>query len=382
MGDLFRDGGCVCGDRAVTQKLFYALQWQIEICRTKNNVPQSLFCDLSVVGYFSDQHAGKVNFAVQECSMKRLTFFLTILIAASLACNASQPTVEIQPTETATSSPVENEAALPSNEFDSSKLGTVEQDVTYCTMDGVALKMDVYYPSENTGRFAVTMFVHGGGWSSGDKSKGAGVAELPELQKAGFLAVSVNYRLAPDYEFPAMIEDVKCAVRSLRAHADKYNLDPNRIGVFGGSAGGHLVSMLGVTDESAGFDVGEYLGQSSRVQAVVDMFGPADLTANIANDSETVQNAFGNFDLALASPVTYVSADDPPFLILHGEKDPLVPISQSEELLAKLQAAGVPAELVRVANAAHGFKPVGGEISPSREEIVQLTVKFFEEMLK
>ncbi|MEB2334969.1 MAG: alpha/beta hydrolase [Anaerolineaceae bacterium] len=314
--------------------------------------------------------------------MKRLTFFLTILIAASLACNASQPTVEIQPTETATSSPVENEAALPSNEFDSSKLGTVEQDVTYCTMDGVALKMDVYYPSENTGRFAVTMFVHGGGWSSGDKSKGAGVAELPELQKAGFLAVSVNYRLAPDYEFPAMIEDVKCAVRSLRAHADKYNLDPNRIGVFGGSAGGHLVSMLGVTDESAGFDVGEYLGQSSRVQAVVDMFGPADLTANIANDSETVQNAFGNFDLALASPVTYVSADDPPFLILHGEKDPLVPISQSEELLAKLQAAGVPAELVRVANAAHGFKPVGGEISPSREEIVQLTVKFFEEMLK
>ncbi|MBE7535344.1 MAG: alpha/beta hydrolase [Anaerolineales bacterium] len=314
--------------------------------------------------------------------MKRLTFFLTILIITSLACNASRPTVEIPPTETATSSPVENEAALPSNEFDSSKLGTVERDVTYCAMDGVALKMDVYYPSENDGRFAVTMFVHGGGWSSGDKSKGAGATELPALQKAGFLAVAINYRLAPEYVFPAMIEDAKCAVRFLRAHADEYNLDPNRIGVFGGSAGGHLVSMLGVTDESAGFDVGEYLDQSSRVQAVVDMFGPADLTASVANDSETVRNAFGNFDLALASPVTYVSADDPPFLILHGEKDPLVPMAQSEELLAKLQAAGVPAELVQVANAAHGFKPVGGEISPSREEIVQLTVVFFEEMLK
>ncbi len=314
--------------------------------------------------------------------MKRLTFFLTILIVASLACNASQPTVEIQPTETATSSPVENKTALPSNEFDSSKLGTVENDVKYCTMDGVELKMDVYYPSENSGRFAVTMYVHGGGWSSGDKSKGAGGLEIPELQKAGFLVVSVNYRLAPEYQFPAMIEDVKCAVRYLRAHANEYNLDPNRIGVFGGSAGGHLVSMLGTTDESAGFDVGEYLDRSSRVQAVVDMFGPADLTVDFEGGGETVRRAFGDFDFALASPVTYVTADDPPFLILHGEEDSLVPIEQSEELLAKLQAAGVPAELVPVANAGHGFKPVGGEISPSREEISQMIVSFFEERLR
>lgn len=288
----------------------------------------------------------------------------------------------IQPQKTATNSPVENGAALPSNEFDSSKLGTVEKNVTYCTMDGVALKMDVYYPSENSGRFAVAMYVHGGGWQKGDKGGGAGETEFLELQKAGFLVTAVNYRLAPEYQFPAMIEDVKCAVRYLRAHADTYNLDPNRTGVFGGSAGGHLVSMLGVTDESAGFDVGEYLDQSSRVQAVVDMFGPADLTTSSANDSETVRNAFGNFDLVLASPVTYVTADDPPFLILHGEKDPLVPMAQSEELLAKLQAAGVPAELVRVTNAGHGFKPIGGEISPSREEISQRIVSFFEQTLK
>lgn len=319
--------------------------------------------------------------------MKRLTFFLAVLIVASLACSAtqSQPIAvggETQPAETATQSEVQNETVFPSDEFDSSKLGTLERDVTYCTMDGVELKMDVYYPSENNGRFAVTMFVHGGGWSSGDKSKGAGAAELPELQRAGFLAVAVNYRLAPDYVFPAMIEDAKCAVRFLRAHADEFNLDPNRIGVFGGSAGGHLVSMLGTTDESAGFDVGEYLDQSSRVQAVVDMFGPADLTVDLEGGGETVRRAFGDFDLTLASPVTYASADDPPFLILHGEEDSLVPISQSEELLAKLQAAGVPAELVPVANAAHGFKPVGGEISPSREEISRRIVSFFEEVLK
>lgn len=106
------------------------------------------------------------------------------------------------------------------------------------------------------------------------------------------------------------------------------------------------------------------------------------MTTSSANDSETVRNAFGNFDLVLASPVTYVTADDPPFLILHGEKDPLVPMAQSEELLAKLQAAGVPAELVRVTNAGHGFKPIGGEISPSREEISQRIVSFFEQTLK
>ena len=324
--------------------------------------------------------------------MKRLFLFITLLVVASIACNASQsqPSAATQPVETATSpTPAlsadegsQNEAGTSSSAFDSSKLGTVESDVTYCTVDGVALKMDVYYPFENRERFAATMFVHGGGWRKGDKSGGAGEMEFAELQQAGFLVVSVNYRLAPEYEFPAMIEDVKCAVRSLRAHADEYNLDPNRIGVFGSSAGGHLVAMLGTTDESAGFDVGEYLDQSSRVQAVVDMFGPVDLTVAVATDSETVQNAFGSFDLALASPVTYVSADDPPFLILHGEEDALVPIAQSEELLAKLQAAGVQAELVPVANAGHGFKPVSAQIIPAREEIVQLTVTFFEEMLK
>ena len=315
--------------------------------------------------------------------MKRLSIFITLLAVVSLACNRtqSQPTAAgVEPVETQPT--VQNEAVLPSSEFDSSKLGTVAKDITYCTVDGVELKMDVYYPSENIGRFPVTMYVHGGGWSSGDKAQGAGVVEISELQQAGFLVVSVNYRLAPEYEFPAMIEDVKCAVRSLRAHADEYNLDPNRIGVWGGSAGGHLVNLLGTTDESAGFDVGEYLEYSSRVQAVVDMFGPADLTVQFEGGYESASRVFGGFDAALASPVTYVTADDPPFLMLHGEKDALVPIEQSDILLAALQAAGVPAELVPVANAGHSFKPNGGQISPSRKEITQLVVTFFEEALK
>jgi acetyl esterase/lipase len=285
----------------------------------------------------------------------------------------SQPGMVIETETQATETP---------SAFDSSKLGTVEKNITYCVVDGVELKMDVYYPAVNNGLFPVTMYVHGGGWRTGNKAVGTGHADIPALQNAGFLVVSVDYRLAPDYKFPAMIEDVKCAVRSLRAHASQYNLDPERIGVWGTSAGGHLVAMLGTTDESAGFDVGEYLEYSSRVQAVVVMFGPADLTVGLGEGGNRAQIIFGDFDLGLASPVTYVSADDPPFLILHGEKDTTVNIRQGEILLAALEEAGVPAELVPVANAGHSFQPDGGPISPSREEITQMVVEFFEKQLK
>ena len=316
--------------------------------------------------------------------MKRLSFFITLLAILALACSLpGKPSAATQPIETAASPQITNEAGSSSSEFDSSKLGTVEKDITYCTVNGVELKMDVYYPSSSDGLFPVTMYVHGGGWSKGDKSEGAGAMEIDSLQRAGFLVAAVNYRLAPKYKFPAMIEDVKCAVRSLRAHAKEYNLDPNRIGVYGGSAGGHLVSLLGTTDAGAGFDVGEYLDQSSRVQAVVDMFGPTDLSAQFEGGYENARRVFGDFDAALASPVTYVSADDPPFLILHGEQDMLVPIEQSEILLAALQAVNVPAELVRVIHAGHSFKPEDGKtIVPSRREIAQRVVDFFMEHLK
>jgi len=312
--------------------------------------------------------------------MKRLYFFFTLLGITALACNLQgKPSAATQPIETATQLPVMSEAG----EVDPAKIGTVERDVTYCTVDGVELKMDVYYPALNQGAWAVTMYVHGGGWSSGDKAQGTGVMEFPILQHAGFLVVSVNYRLAPEYVFPAMIEDVKCAVRYLRAHAIEYNLDPNRIGVWGGSAGGHLVALLGAADESAGFDAGEYLDQSSRVQAVVDMFGPTDLTVQFEGGYENASRVFGGFDAALASPVTYVSSDDPPFLMLHGDADKLVPIEQSEIMLAALQAVGVPAEMVTVTNAGHSFKPEDGQsISPSRRELAQMVLEFFEGMLK
>jgi acetyl esterase/lipase len=273
--------------------------------------------------------------------------------------------------------------------IDPNKLGTVDRDVTYGTADGVALKMDVYYPEAAEGAVPAVIYVHGGAWIGGDKREGAGATEIPELISRGYLVAAVNYRLAPEYKFPAQIEDVKCAVRFLRANAATYGIDPGHIGAWGRSAGGHLVALLGVTDVNAGFEgSGGYANQSSRVQAVVDMFGPTDLTAIFQGaDPQLLQAVFGttnrNSDtVKRASPVTWVSSDDPPFLILHGEKDTLVPPSQSKILYERLIAAGVPATLVIVENAGHGFAPAGGTIDPSRTEITVLVADFFDQYLK
>ena len=276
-----------------------------------------------------------------------------------------------------------------STAVDIARLGKVAYDVTYGMADGVALKMDIYYPKMTYGAVPAILYVHGGGWTKGDKRAGAGSTEIPELVSRGYLVAAINYRLAPQYKFPAQIEDVKCAVRFLRANAANYGIDPDHIGAWGGSAGGHLVALLGVTDAAAGFEGnGGYADQSSRVHAVVDMFGPTDLSAMFQGAGPgLMKQVFGTTDktsdvVKRASPVTWVSSDDPPFLILHGEKDTLVPPSQSKILYERLIAAGVPATLTIVENAGHGFTPTGGTIDPSRTEITGLAADFFDQYLK
>ncbi len=318
-----------------------------------------------------------------------LVFVLAVLLTSCrLANKVRNPATPLPPSAAVTPGTVSATPTSTPNPFDASRLGTVERDVTYCTTDGVALKMDVYYPNAANGSWPVVMYVHGGGWVSGNKSAGAGMEDRPALTAAGFLVVSINYRLAPEYQFPAMIEDVKCAVRSLRAHADEYNLDPQRVGAYGGSAGGHLVSLLGTSDASAGWEVGETLDQSSRVQAVVDMFGPSDLAVpGFIAQSDNGGVTFGVTQdgdprLVAASPVTYITPDDPPFLILQGDADTVVPPEQSQEFYDRLTATGVEATLVMVKNAGHGFAPTGGPISPTRQEITQMVVDFFNQHLK
>jgi acetyl esterase/lipase len=264
----------------------------------------------------------------------------------------------------------------------SSLSGAIKHNITYNTVDNVSLQMDIYFPAKLNGKTPAVLYVHGGGWTSGDKAVGAGSGDVSALRAAGFIVVPINYRLAPRFKFPAMIEDVKCAVRFLRAHALEYGIDTDKIGAYGGSAGGHLVSLLGVTDQSAGWDIGPDTVYSSRVQAVVDMFGPADLPALFSGSQQVVaQSVFGTSDpkspiLARASPVSWISRDDPPFLILQGDHDTVVPLSQSQEFYTRLTGAGVDTMLVVVKNGTHGLNG-SPDMQPTRQDLTKMLVDFF-----
>jgi acetyl esterase/lipase len=244
----------------------------------------------------------------------------------------------------------------------------VLRDVVYGAGGGRELKLDVYRPRKALERPSpVLVWVHGGAWRAGDKRTGG--AHLMPFAARGFFCASVNYRLTREAVFPAQIEDCKCAIRYLRAHAREYGLDPDRIGVWGSSAGGHLVAMLGTTGDVAGLEgSGGWADQSSRVQAVCDWYGPSDLLAMADQPSKMNHDNRQSPEGALiggvvkenpeaarrASPVSYVDAGDPPFLIMHGTRDMTVPFGQSEILHAALSRAGVDVTFRPVEGAGHG----------------------------
>ena len=285
-------------------------------------------------------------------------FLLTITLASLLlACSAEQTS-----TPTATQPQSTDIPTLLSNPF---KLyGEMVPDVTYCTMDNLPQKADLYFP-DSGGPWPALLYVHGGSWMHGDKSEALMFAR--GLAAQGYLVASINYRLYPEGKFPAMIEDVKCAVRWLRARASDYNLDPNHIAAIGPSAGGHLVSLLGTSDQSTRWDVGEYMDQSSRVQAVIAMAPVTDLTQNFPNaDIEAMRHVgFGEDNVVQAGPITHVTADDPPFLLIHGDQDTLVPYEQSQLMYDRLLQMNVPAQLIIVENAGHSFLVPDGDSTPT-----------------
>lgn len=231
----------------------------------------------------------------------------------------------------------------------------------------------------------MAVYIHGGGWSGGSSHLGAFYAQIESaLVNRGITVASINYTLSGIAPWPAAIEDSTCAIRFLRAHAAEYQIDPARIAVYGDSAGGHLASMVGLTTPSDGFDGGQWSDQSSGVSAVVDLFGPADLTAKdwTTAAQRPVLAEFGaplgsaSPALMRASPVTHVSAGAPPFLIMHGVADNVVPVSQSQALAARLRSVNVPVTLVLVTNAGHEFARTGGLISPTSPQIVAQIVAF------
>jgi acetyl esterase/lipase len=251
-----------------------------------------------------------------------------------------------------------------------------QRDVTYCTDGGQPLTMALFAPTPSDRPAPVVLQVHGGGWERGERF--IDLAQSPtavQLAERGMVVASINYRLAPENPWPDQIIDVKCAVRFLRANALELGIDPDRIAAWGSSAGGQLVSLLGVGDTPAAWDAGAYGDVSSRVDAVVDEFGPADLSATGwgAYITKIFRTVFGSDSasspvLHQASPINYVGPGDPPFLILQGTADRIVPAAQSEKLAERLEADQVPTELVLVARGAHGLGTPGEDPSPAQIE--------------
>lgn len=246
----------------------------------------------------------------------------------------------------------------------------VERDIVYARYGAREVKLDLYLPKEPASpSIPCIVVVHGGGWRSGDKTRFAHIAGA--LAAQGYAAACIGYRLLPEVEFPAPVLDCKAAVRWVRAHAGRHGLDPDRIGAIGGSAGGHLVAMLGTSDTVAALEgEGGNAGVSSRVQAVVAMATPADMTR--LGDRQNL-----GADLArLISPVTHVTPHAAPTLLLHGTRDTLVPMAQSELLLERYRQAGAKAELVKIEDGVHAFWN-GAHFDRS----MQLAVKFFRDTL-
>lgn len=244
----------------------------------------------------------------------------------------------------------------------------VLRDVAYVSGGHERQKLDLYVPAGTGAPRPLVVWVHGGAFRAGSKDDGGPALAL---LKRGYAVASLNYRLSQHALFPAQLEDCKAAVRWLRAHATEHGLDPDRIAAWGASAGGHLVAMLGTTGDTTEFDVGPNPGVSSRVQAVVDWFGPTDFRQmnrqgagvgrmdHDAPDSPESQLVGGPIQanaakVARANPITYVTAGDPPMLLVHGDRDPLVPYGQSVLLQEALAKAGVESTLHTVKGGGHG----------------------------
>jgi acetyl esterase/lipase len=245
---------------------------------------------------------------------------------------------------------------------------TTYEAIEFASPDGAPLLMDLRVP-QTSGLHPVILYLHSGAWVTGNRFGGPAVRQATR----GYAVASIEYRLAPANIWPAQIEDAKAAVRWLRANAARFQLDPNRIAVFGTSAGGHIGAVLGTSGGVASLE-GLALGNaqfSSRVQAVVDLYGPTDL---LKLDEQKLPCIPLNGNAAYlppslligcpiqecqektraANPMSYVTPDDPPFLIMHGLLDCLVPYKQSVDLQQSLEAAGVDSRLILIPNGEHG----------------------------
>lgn len=245
------------------------------------------------------------------------------------------------------------------------------------------LKMDIIYPEDKNEEYPCIVWICGGAWLTMDKS--AHLAYLSELARSGFVVASVEYRTSNEAKYPLPLMDVKAAVRYLRAHSERYRIDTERFGVMGESAGGYLTSMTALVNDKK-YDVGEYLEYSSKVQAACPWYPPTDVqrfpyssAEEAAASAESLlfgKNVALNREEALAiCPVTYVTKDAPPFMIIHGTEDGTVPFAQGELLHDKLEEAGCDVKLVAIKGADHA------DLQFFQNELWERIIDFFHEKL-
>lgn len=245
------------------------------------------------------------------------------------------------------------------------------ETVVYARPDGKALKATLYLPkAEPAGLRPAIVLIHGGAWATGSRRQVYWYGR--QFASHGYVAMSVSYRTMPGASFPAPVHDVKAAVRWLRAHADEWHIDSDRVAAMGTSAGGHLALMLALTAGEKDLEGEGNTGYSSEVQAAISLYGPADLGGFAKQDTAEgsvtrylwepylkkfvgTKEVAGREPIEAASPITYVKPDAPPILCIHGTEDSVVPVEQSESIADKLRASGVPAECIAVPGRGHAF---------------------------
>lgn len=281
--------------------------------------------------------------------MLRLASFATLLLAPAIALSADLP-----------------------KQTDKADV-TVERDISYLDPER-AEKADLYLPLPHADgqKPGAIVVIHGGGWVGGDKAAAREKNICPTLARHGYAALSINYKLSEPGNkmsaWPQNLHDCKNAVRWLRQNADRYGFDATRVGAIGGSAGGHLVSMLGATDPDSGLEPTEGPSEiPTHVDAVVDLYGPTHVGLG----------PFGPDSDAATSPITYLDPNDPPFLILHGTADKTVDVERSKEFAAALAKAGVKHELVIIEGAPHTF-----HLQPKQRDLRPLVLGFFDSHLR
>ena len=259
-----------------------------------------------------------------------------------------------------------------------------EAGIEFAKADGQSLQLNLARPKVQSGKTPAILCIHGGGFRAGKREGWDARCKL--LAEQGYVAATVTYRLAPKYPFPAAVEDVKAGVRWLRANAEKYSIDPDRIGVIGDSAGGHLAQFLGVTGGVAQFEGdGGNPGVSSRVSCVVNYFGPSDLTRSYGKSVDAAEvlplwlGGDGTKERRrhiLASPLYWVTPSAAPELILQGTEDKYVNHEQAVWMHERMKAAEVECELITLEGAGHGFK------GADADKAWKAALAFFEKHLK